>query len=435
MIARLAAALTERRLTALALVSLLATTAVVLAATRQRDSTTPALLAALRSASRTAPASSAATPASAASVAAPPTGRPTATPAPRRASHSRSSQATSTARPTAPAAATPAAGSTGTPAASQPAASKIKHVFVIALAAHGDQAFAPGSPARYLDTQLRPRGALLSAYSSLSAAELPDYIALISGQPPNPLTTAECPSFADFPRGAKPGADGQVAGSGCVYPITTLTLPDQLTSARLTWRAYAEDMGAANGAPVTCRHPAPGAQDPTAGPAHGDEYATRHNPFVYFHSLLDLGDCSTNDVSLGQLGPDLATAKTTPNFAFIAPNLCHAGAEQPCQSGDPGGLAAADTFLGHWVPAILQSPAYRKDGLLIIAFAGASATQKGTGALLLSRYAQPGSATAVPYTPYSLLRSFEDIFALRHLAGAGAPGVRSLLTDALKRAA
>ena len=30
----------------------------------------------------------------------------------------------------------------------------------------------------------------------------------------------------------------------------------------------------------------------------GSDYATRHNPFIYFHSLLDLGGCSSNDVGI-----------------------------------------------------------------------------------------------------------------------------------------
>ncbi len=33
----------------------------------------------------------------------------------------------------------------------------------------------------------------------------------------------------------------------------------------------------------------------------GDGYATRHNPFVYYHSLLDLGDCDQNDGPLDKL--------------------------------------------------------------------------------------------------------------------------------------
>jgi hypothetical protein len=437
-IARLAAALTTRRMTALTLVSILATTAVVAVATRHHDNSADLVaLAALRRAPATVAAAPAPSPA--ASAVPPATGTPTPTPtpaptpaaAPVKDSPSARRPATTTPTATTPATTTPTATTPPVPR-SKPA--KIKHVFVIALAGHGDQAFAPASPARYLNTQLRPQGALLSGYSALGSGELPDSVALISGQAPNPQTVAGCPTYADFPPATLPDASGEVPGSGCVYPIGALTLPDQLTSAGLTWRAYVEDMGNANGAPATCRHPGPGAQDPTTAPSHGDEYATRSNPFVYFHSLLDLGDCMTNDVTLDQLTGDLAATRTTPNLVFVAPNLCHGGGEQPCLNGDPGGLPAADAFLSQWVPLITQSPAYRADGLLVIAFAGATGTQTRTGALLLSRYAQPGSGSTRAHNPYSLLRSIEDIFALKHLAGAGATGVGSLLSDVLKRA-
>jgi phosphatidylinositol-3-phosphatase len=429
MIARLAAALTARRMIALAILSTLATTAVVAAATRRRDDGADVVaLAALRRAPVAVAAAPA--PAAVASTTPPSTGAPTPTPAPATAgpkgSPRASRPATTSAPPTGVAGPTTTSG--GAPPKPKPA--RIKHVFVIALDGPGNEAFAPASAARYLSAQLRPQGTLLSGYTTLGGGELADEIALISGQAPNPATSAGCTTYSDFPNGAKPDANGLIAGSGCVYPIIALTLPDQLTSAGLTWRAYVEGMGAVAGAPATCRHPGPGAPDPTAAPGRTDEYATRHNPFVYFHSLLDLGDCSANDIALDHLGSDLTAIRTTPNLAFIAPNLCDGGGEQPCLDGTPGGLGAADAFLNQWVPRITQSPAYRADGLLVIAFAGGGA-QARTSALLLSRYARPGSASTADYTPYSLLRSIEDIFAVEHLGGAAAAGVRSLLGDAL----
>ena len=435
MIARLADALATRRLAALTILSTLATAGVVAAAIQHHGEPDSALVAALRRAPATVAAPS---PAAAATPRAPSTGAPAPTPAPSAVGRTGSGSAGGRAWASIPAATTtptpaqsPTDSTTTTNAQSKSATTKIKHVFVIALATSGAQAFATGSSAGYLRDQLRPRAALLNAYGGLGN-ELSDYIALISGQGPNPQTAAGCLTYADFPAGTKPDASGQVPGSGCVYPLTTLTLPDQLTSAGLSWRAYVEDMGTANGAPGSCRHPSPNAQDPTAATQHGDEYATRGNPFVYFHSLLDLGDCATNDVSLDRLTGDLAAAKTTPNFAFIAPNVCDAGTEQPCQNGAAGGLAAADTFISHWVPAITDSSAYRKGGLLMIVFAGASGGQPQPGALLLSRYVRPGVISNVRYDPYALLRSIEDIFRLKRLAHASSPSAPSLLSDVLR---
>jgi hypothetical protein len=304
-------------------------------------------------------------------------------------------------------------------------------VFVITLASPGyEQTWGTGSPAHYLTNQLRPRGTLLSNYYAIGHLDLPSYIAMISGQPPNADTSADCPTFAEFPAG-KPDALGRLDGPGCVYPVSVLTLADQLTSTRHQWRAYIEDL--ANGPkPVqSCRHPVSNQPDETQRARPGDAYATRHNPFVYFHSLLDLGDCASDDLPLTQLPADLAYEAKTPNYAFIAPNLCHDGSEPTCPDGSPGGLQAADAFLAEWVPKILASPAYRRDGLLVITFSDAPQSDH-VGALLLSPYVTPGGESATTYNHYSLLRTIEDIFGLAHLANAAAPGVSSFLPDVLK---
>src|SRR5205823_11067740 len=138
--------------------------------------------------------------------------------------------------------------------------------------------------------------------------------------------------------------------------VDALTLADQLTSAGHSWKAYLEDMDAGGQPDTSCRHPVSGQADDTQQGRNGDEYAARHNPFVYFHSLLDLGDCATNDVPLSKLSTDLATAKSTPSFSFSAPNLCHDGTDTTC--------GTVDDFAGQLVPQVLASPAFKKDGLL-----------------------------------------------------------------------
>jgi hypothetical protein len=394
--------------------------------------------------------SSASGPASASSQKAPKAPSLTSTAAAPTPSSTASTSASSLTAPTptsSPTASAPAK-------SAKPAESKIKHVFVIVLASPGyEQTWGPGSPARYLTTQLRPRGTLLSDYYAIGHLDLPNYIAMISGQPPNPLTSADCATFAEFPA-SKLDAAGRLQGPGCVYPVSVLTLADQLTSTRRRWGGYMEDL--ANGSkPVqSCRHPSSNQPDETQRARPGDAYAARHNPFVYFHSLLDLGDCASDDLPLTRLSADLASEAKTPNYSFIVPNLCHDGSEPTCPDGSPGGLQAADAFLATWVPKILASAAYRHDGLLAIVFAdgppgedsgccqspspGASAGS-GTGggrvgALLLSPFAKPGGESAAPYNHYSLLRTVEDIFGLSHLADAGQPGVRSFSRDVLKGA-
>ena len=305
---------------------------------------------------------------------------------------------------------------------------KIEHVFVVTLAGHGfDAAFGPQSTAPYLSKELVPQGALLSEYRSLGTADLPDYLAMVGGQPPNDDTRAGCPTYKEVPFTATPTKSGEITAGGCVFPNTVTTIGDQLSSSRREWRGYIEDLEKGPEGKATCRRPASNAVDDTVKARPGDGYATRHNPFVYYHSLLDLGDCDALDGPLERLETDLQSVKTTPNYSFIAPNLCNDGTESPCVDGSPGGLPAADAFLAKWVPKILASPAYKADGLLIVTFAGGPATEPGAaegvrnGTLLLSRFADAGTTVAAPYDPYSLLRSVQDLFALKPLArSAGA---------------
>ncbi len=300
---------------------------------------------------------------------------------------------------------------------------KIKHVFVITLAGRGfDAAFGPQSTAPYLSQELVPKGALLTEYRSLGTADLPDYLAMVGGQPPNDDTRAGCPTYEEVPFTATPTKAGEITAGGCVFPNTVTTIGDQLSSSRREWRGYIEDLEKGPEGKATCRRPASNAVDDTVKARPGDGYATRHNPFVYYHSLLDLGDCDALDGPLERLETDLQAVKTTPNYSFIAPNLCNDGTESPCVDGSPGGLPAADAFLAKWVPRILASPAYKADGLLIVTFAGGPTTDPEAaqgvrnGTLLLSKFADAGTTIAAPYDPYSLLRSVQDLFALKPLA-------------------
>ena len=301
-----------------------------------------------------------------------------------------------------------------------PEAGQIKHVFLISLASPGyEAAFGAAPQMPYLAATLRPKGELLSDYSLLDAGTLPNGIATVSGQPPTDATKAGCPDY-----------------TRCVYPAEDLTLPDQLGIARFSWKAYVEGMvDPTAGAPANCVYPQPGAPENTTPGA----YSPQANPFVYFHSLLDLGECATNDVPATELETDLAKATKTPSFSYIAPSPCNAGVPGQCPPNADGtpateGAAAADAYLGQLVPKILASPAYKKDGLLIVAFGSAPAPASGapapaeplkTGALLLSPFVTAGATDAFEYTPFSLLKSTEDLFGLEYLGKAAGAKVRS----------
>ncbi|HEX6751972.1 MAG TPA: alkaline phosphatase family protein [Solirubrobacterales bacterium] len=322
-------------------------------------------------------------------------------------------------------------------AASTPEAGRIKHVFVISLTSPGyEQSFGSQSQMPYLSGTLRPQGQLLSGYALLDDSGLANQIAAISGQPPNSATAADCPTYEEFPASAKADAKGVVGGTGCAYPVETLTIADQLTSGRFSWHAYVEGMVDETGSPHNCVNPGPGEAD--AGEPGG--YVASQNPFVYFHSLLDVGGCAINDVPIEGLSGDLAKLEKTPSYSYLAPTQCGSGTAGKCPAGSAEGAASADAFLSKWVPKILASPAYEKDGLLIVTFAAANPLSAeappGTdplrvGALLLSRFVAPGATDAGAYNPYSLLRSTEELFGLEPLALAAAAKTKSFAAPLL----
>src|SRR4051794_26575433 len=82
---------------------------------------------------------------------------------------------------------------TAAPAAPAAPAPGVRHVFVIVLE-NEDAAvtFGPGSPAPYLATALPAQGQLLDQYYGIGHQSLDNYVAMLSGQAPNPQTQADC---------------------------------------------------------------------------------------------------------------------------------------------------------------------------------------------------------------------------------------------------
>jgi len=145
------------------------------------------------------------------------------------------------------------------------------------------------------------------------------------GQGPDPEQQADCQIYSSFTQ-AGTAAHQQAVGRGCVYPASVPTLPGQLTAKGLSWKGYMEDMGAdPTRESATCGHPGINSRDNTQQATVKDQYAARHNPFVYFSSITGSPACAKRDVNLSTLAGDLKTVATTPNLAYITPNLCHDG--------------------------------------------------------------------------------------------------------------
>ena len=384
-------------------------------------------------------------------------------------------------------------------AGADPATPAITHVWQIQLENESESAtYGASSPATYLNKTLVPEGVFLKNYYATGHESLDNYISEMSGQLGNADTFTDCQDYVDF-EGTVTAA-GVPAGAGCVYPSSVPSLPDQLMAVGKTWHGYMEDMGntltretptcgqptetgLGLGASTTAANPAPpGVPDDTQDATATDQYAARHNPFDYFHSLIDVpagqsqSPCQENVVPLVErpgsgingLAQDLALADP-PDYNWITPNLCDDGhdggtTESPTCAGPdisgqnpgPGSLISADRFLEVYVPMIMASAAYRDGGMIIITFdeaadsdtsscCGEVADTSGvqplggggqTGALLLSPLLIPHTSTC-DYNHFSLLRSLEDMFGITaggsdgegHLAQAGTPGVSAFGPD------
>jgi hypothetical protein len=328
----------------------------------------------------------------------------------------------------------------------------IRHVFVIVLE-NEDYAkiFGPGTSAPFLGIDLPKKGAMLNNYYATGHASLGNYEAMVSGQPESPASQADCRQYVDFTSNGAPAPidkDGIAKGDGCVYPPSVMTIADQLEARHLTWRGYMEDMGKDPAREAShCARPAIGGNGVLKATA-ADAYAYRHNPFIYFHSIVDReAACNANVVNFDHLARDLSSVSTTANYVFITPNVCNDGHDAPCADGRPGGLVSADEWLKRWVPRILAAPAFRKDGLLIVTFDEAGSDSSAccneppgpivsapgyygpgggrVGAILLSRYIRPGTVVNVPINHYGMLRSVEDIFGLPYLGYAADPALNT----------
>jgi phosphatidylinositol-3-phosphatase len=346
----------------------------------------------------------------------------------------------------------------------------IKHVWIIMLE-NESYGYTFGSAghkfAPYLTKTLPKDGAMIKNYYGTGHDSLDNYVAMVSGQAGNYEMNEDCQYYTPFVQFGgevfdKWTKDGQLSGGGCVFPKEVKTVGTQLTNKHLTWTEYAQDMGndpkrdgsvrTSNG--PACGHPKLNAADKTdyEAPAN-DSYATRHNPWVYFRSVLDAkgGYCDKHDLSLKPLAKDLRSVKTTPNFSFITPNTCFDGHDWPkCQNGEPGRLPRIEQFLKEWVPKIEASPAYKQNGMIFITFdesgednnasaccgmtdslgfsspAHPNLNENGlygpgggrVGGIVLSKYVKPGTVSTHAYNHFGFLKTVEQLFHLSYLGDA-----------------
>ena len=287
----------------------------------------------------------------------------------------------------------------------------IDHVFVYVLenTSYSDVVGNPQAP--YLNS-LTKQFVLATNYTATGHESLDNYIAMTSGQRPNPLTMADCPIYGT---------------PLCIMNVKNIG--DQLEAKHFTWKGYMDSM------PGPCTHSKENSQEQFSSP-----YATRHNPFMYYSDIVDnVPRCDAHDVPLTDLWNDQA-AGTVPNYSFITPNTCHDAHDSGSSCDAGGGIHEADVFASETIPKILADPSWTNGGLLVVTFdEGATGAEKPSitlnnvdfGGHVYTLLAYPGAVggrrVGTRFDHYSLLRTTEDIFCLPHLAGAALSSTISML--------
>jgi hypothetical protein len=229
------------------------------------------------------------------------------------------------------------------------------HVFIIVMENKSPAQALSGS----YTASLAQRYALLTNYQAVAHPSLPNYLALTSGD----TWGIDDDGYYQLPRGG---------------------IGDQLTAAGISWRAYMEGMSA-------------GCMNETR------VYALRHNPFAYYG-----GRCPNNVVSFDQLTGDLAS--NTPQFVWITPDMCHDTHDCPLQSGD--------AWLAQTVPQIIDSAAWKQNGVLFIVWDESEEARSNSVAALVVAPKLKAHTSAVAYDHYSLLATIQDRLGVRRLGNA-----------------
>jgi len=277
------------------------------------------------------------------------------------------------------------------------------HVFVL-IGENTDYQHLTTVNAPYLMTELRPRSAWFSNYYAATHWSQANYVALVSGR------------FTDCEQTDK--------GYACRDDVDNLF--HQLDGAGMSWKVWLES-GAAKcdtGSGGTCSSNDP---CPLAG------FYTTGNPPIDFTDI-SYDECLANDIPAGTPDDGMVTFNSdlakgaVGDFNFVIPNGCDDG-EANCKPVN-NRYTQFDDFLAREVPLIETSPAFGKDGVIIVLYdedqrMGGLASKNGLGSgghivcALISPLVQPGEYADVTYS-YSVLRTIQDGLGLSPYLGSAA---------------
>jgi len=244
------------------------------------------------------------------------------------------------------------------------------HVFVIVMENRAYNEIIGSSSAPYINSLL-PSGALATNYFDVSHPSLPNYLGLVGGSTYG--ITSDCTTCW----------------------ISAANVADNLESSGSTWKGYMEGM------PSACY----------VGDSY--PYAQKHDPFVYFNDIrTNTSRCNSHVVPYTQLSSDLGSTSTTPNYAFITPDMCHDMHDCATSTGD--------SWLQSNVPQILNSTAFKTQRSLLVLTWDESETGDQVATILLGSGVSAGRRSTAAYNHYSLLHTIEAARGLSTLTSSDA---------------
>jgi hypothetical protein len=293
----------------------------------------------------------------------------------------------------APVATTPTSPPTTTaraaPSSSRSATAGPRRIIVVVEENHSFDQIIGSAQAPFIN-RLAGQGTLLSSSFAITHPSLPNYIATVSGDTQG--ITSDC--------------------GDC--NVDAPNLVDQLEQAKISWKAYMEDLPA-----------------PCSDAHRAKAYAKKHDPFMYFASIRNDPARCAKVVPASQLEADLAAGRL-PRFVFVTPNQDH-DMHGAGQGGDDAALIrTADDWLAGLYGKLAGSSAWRDDTRLVVTWdeghggGGRSGCCGGLAAgghiatIVAGPRVRPGR-DAGDYDHYALLRSVEAAFGLPFLGHAGHP--------------
>ncbi len=263
-------------------------------------------------------------------------------------------------------------------------AQTISHIFII-MDENETAASIIGNPSAPYINSLAQKYALATNYSAVTHPSLPNYLAITSGSTDGISTDCNPPS------------------AGC--EVNVKNIADEIEASGRTWKEYAESM------PSNCYT------------YNAGEYATKHNPFVYYTDIVSNATrCNSHVVPFTQLSSDLSSISTTPNYAFITPNLCND--MHDC------GISAGDSWLSKYVPMILNSKAFiTQKSLLIITWDEGTLANNSVATIFAGNAAKSSFKSTAAFNHYSILHTIEYLWGLSPLTNndSQAPVMTNLL--------